>query len=136
MIYRSDRRRTDAALVRGAFGRVARGRWRRLPVSPRGRRFGARVVTGAVDPVVTSVSPVTLATHRRRCGSVQSTRPTVDHVGTGIVFVVLVAIWAAYFLQYWSRRREHLATARSVEAFSIAMGWMRSTFMSVVSPGP
>lgn len=48
-------------------------------------------------------------------------RPTVDLVGTGIVFVVLVAIWAAYFLQYWSRRREHLATARSVEAFSEAM---------------
>lgn len=42
-------------------------------------------------------------------------------MGTGIVFVVLVAIWAAYFLQYWSRRREHLATARSVEAFSEAM---------------
>lgn len=51
----------------------------------------------------------------RRC------RPTVDLVGTGIVFVVLVAIWAAYFLQYWGRRREHLATARSVEAFSEAM---------------
>ncbi|MDO5504122.1 MAG: hypothetical protein Q4G67_13205, partial [Actinomycetia bacterium] len=42
-------------------------------------------------------------------------------MGTGIVFVVLVAIWAAYFIQYWSRRREHLATARSVEAFSEAM---------------
>jgi hypothetical protein len=42
-------------------------------------------------------------------------------VGTGIVFVVLVAIWVAYFVQYWSRRREHLATARSVEAFSEAM---------------
>ena len=47
--------------------------------------------------------------------------PTVVVVGTGIVFVVLVAIWAAYFVQYWSRRREHLATARSVEAFSEAM---------------
>ena len=42
-------------------------------------------------------------------------------VGTGIVFVVLVAIWVAYFVQYWSRRREHLATARSVEAFAEAM---------------
>lgn len=47
--------------------------------------------------------------------------PTVDPVGTGIVFVVLVAIWVAYLIQYWSRRREHLATARSVEAFSEAM---------------
>ncbi|MDO5504449.1 MAG: hypothetical protein Q4G67_14880 [Actinomycetia bacterium] len=42
-------------------------------------------------------------------------------MGTGIVFIVLVAIWLAYFVQYWSRRREHLATARSVEAFSEAM---------------
>lgn len=47
--------------------------------------------------------------------------PTVVSVGTGIVFIVLVAIWLAYFVQYWSRRREHLATARSVEAFSEAM---------------
>ena len=42
-------------------------------------------------------------------------------VGTGIVFVALVAIWLAYFVQYWSRRREHLATARSVEDFAEAM---------------
>ncbi|MFN2320935.1 MAG: hypothetical protein ABR500_14815 [Dermatophilaceae bacterium] len=42
-------------------------------------------------------------------------------MGTGIVFVVLVAIWVAYFVQYWSRRREHLATARSVESFAEAM---------------
>lgn len=45
----------------------------------------------------------------------------MGRVGTGIVFVVLVAIWVAYFVQYWSRRREHLATARSVEAFAEAM---------------
>lgn len=45
----------------------------------------------------------------------------MEPVGTGIVFVVLVAIWVAYLVQYWSRRREHLATARSVEAFTEAM---------------
>ena len=33
----------------------------------------------------------------------------------------LIAIWAAYLLQHWVRRREHLATARSVDRFSEAM---------------
>lgn len=40
---------------------------------------------------------------------------------SSLIFVVLVAVWAAYFVQYWLRRREHLATARSVEQFSEAM---------------
>jgi cytoskeletal protein RodZ len=70
---------------------------------------------------VTSVSPVTSATHRRGCEEASASGPTVGPVGTGIVFVVLVAIWVAYFVQYWSRRREHLATARSVESFAEAM---------------
>lgn len=40
---------------------------------------------------------------------------------SSLVFLVLIAIWAAYLLQYWIRRREHLATARSVDRFSDAM---------------
>jgi hypothetical protein len=40
---------------------------------------------------------------------------------SSLIFVVLIAIWAAYFLQHWVRRREHLATARSVDRFSDAM---------------
>jgi hypothetical protein len=40
---------------------------------------------------------------------------------SGLVFLVLIAIWAAYLLQHWVRRREHLATARSVDRFSDAM---------------
>jgi len=40
---------------------------------------------------------------------------------SSLVFLVLVVIWAAYLLQHWVRRREHLAMARSVDRFSAAM---------------
>ncbi|MGL4176357.1 MAG: hypothetical protein ACRCSN_09790, partial [Dermatophilaceae bacterium] len=40
---------------------------------------------------------------------------------SSLVFLVLVGVWAVYFLQYWVRRRDHIATARSVEQFSAAM---------------
>ncbi len=40
---------------------------------------------------------------------------------SGLVFLVIIAIWATYLLQHWVRRREHLATARSVDRFSDAM---------------
>ena len=40
---------------------------------------------------------------------------------SGLIFLVVIAIWATYLLQHWVRRREHLATARSVDRFSDAM---------------
>ena len=40
---------------------------------------------------------------------------------SSLIFLVVIAIWAAYLLQHWLRRREHLATARSVDRFSEAM---------------
>ena len=40
---------------------------------------------------------------------------------SSLIFIVLLGVWAAYFVQYWIRRRDHLATARSVEQFSAAM---------------
>lgn len=40
---------------------------------------------------------------------------------SGLIFLVIIAIWAAYLLQHWVGRREHLATARSVDRFSEAM---------------
>jgi hypothetical protein len=40
---------------------------------------------------------------------------------SGLIFLVVIAIWAAYLLQHWVGRREHLATARSVDRFSEAM---------------
>jgi hypothetical protein len=40
---------------------------------------------------------------------------------SSLVFLVIIAIWAAFLLQHWVRRRQHLATARSVDRFSDAM---------------
>lgn len=40
---------------------------------------------------------------------------------SSLIFLVIIAIWAAYFIQYWVRRREHLATARAVDRFSESM---------------
>jgi hypothetical protein len=40
---------------------------------------------------------------------------------SSLIFLVIIAIWAAYLLQHWVRRHEHLATARSVDRFSTAM---------------
>lgn len=49
-------------------------------------------------------------------------RPTVGTVQpSSLIFLVIVAIWAAYLVQHWVRRREHVATARSVDRFSEAM---------------
>lgn len=50
------------------------------------------------------------------------TPPTVGFVQpSSLIFLVIVAIWVAYLIQHWVRRREHLATARSVDKFSEAM---------------
>jgi protein-S-isoprenylcysteine O-methyltransferase Ste14 len=40
---------------------------------------------------------------------------------SSLIFLVIVAIWVAYLIQHWVRRREQLATARSVDKFSEAM---------------
>lgn len=41
--------------------------------------------------------------------------------GTSLILAVIVAVWIVYLLQHWIRRRDHLATARSVDRFSEAM---------------
>ncbi|WP_109473367.1 hypothetical protein [Ornithinimicrobium cavernae] len=38
-----------------------------------------------------------------------------------LIFVVILAVWAAYLIQHWIRRRDHVATAKSVDRFSEAM---------------
>lgn len=38
-----------------------------------------------------------------------------------LIFVIILAVWAAYLIQHWIRRRDHVATARSVDRFSEAM---------------
>ena len=35
-----------------------------------------------------------------------------------LIFLVIIGVWAAYLGKYWLRRREHLATARSMDRFS------------------
>ncbi|WP_207555762.1 hypothetical protein [Intrasporangium flavum] len=40
---------------------------------------------------------------------------------SSLIFVVIVAIWAAYLVQHWMRRREDAAANRSVDGFSEAM---------------
>ena len=40
---------------------------------------------------------------------------------SSVIFLALIAVWAAYFLVYWVRRREHLATARTVDELSASM---------------
>ena len=40
---------------------------------------------------------------------------------SSLIFVVIIAIWAAYLLGHWVRRRDQLATARSIDRFSAAM---------------
>ncbi len=55
--------------------------------------------------------------------AVSSTRlVSVVHVQpSSLIFVAIVAIWAAYLLQHWIRRRDALVTARTVDQFSEAM---------------
>jgi len=56
------------------------------------------------------------------CEVVTEPRPTVGHVPvSSLIFVVIVAIWAAYLVQHWARRREDAAASRSVDGFSEAM---------------
>jgi hypothetical protein len=35
-----------------------------------------------------------------------------------LIFLVIIGVWAAYLGKYWLRRRDHLATARSMDRFS------------------
>ena len=56
------------------------------------------------------------------CRVVTEPRPTVGHVPvSSLIFVVIVAIWAAYLVQHWARRREDAAATRSVDGFTQAM---------------
>lgn len=40
---------------------------------------------------------------------------------SSLIFVAIIAIWAAYLLGHWVRRRDQLVTARSIDRFSEAM---------------
>ncbi|WP_427383833.1 hypothetical protein [Janibacter sp. G56] len=55
---------------------------------------------------------------------------------SSLVFVVVIAIWAAYLIQYWVKRRDHLATARSVDRFSAAMRVLDRRAVGATAPAP
>jgi hypothetical protein len=40
---------------------------------------------------------------------------------SSLIFLAIIAIWAAYLLGHWVRRRDQLATARSIDRFSESM---------------
>ena len=47
--------------------------------------------------------------------------PSVSVDPSSLIFVVIIGIWAVYLVQHWVRRREQLATSRSLDRFSDAM---------------
>jgi hypothetical protein len=42
-------------------------------------------------------------------------------VGSGIIYAVIIVMWAAYFIPRWLKRHEELSESRSVEKFDHAM---------------
>ena len=40
---------------------------------------------------------------------------------SSLIFVVIIGIWALYLVQHWVRRREQVATSRSIDRYSEAM---------------
>ena len=68
------------------------------------------------------LAAVARATHRRGSAVRRLIPLKLGRVQpSSLIFLVIIAIWAAYLLQHWIRRREHLVTARSIDRFSEAM---------------
>ncbi|MEI2778847.1 MAG: hypothetical protein V9G19_23350 [Tetrasphaera sp.] len=56
---------------------------------------------------------------------------------SSLIFLIVIAIWAAYLVQHWLRRREHLSTARTMDRFSQSMRILDRTKAGRASaPGP
>src|SRR4051794_28581114 len=55
------------------------------------------------------------------CWSASPRIPSGGVDPSSLIFVVIVGIWAVYLVQHWVRRREQLATSRSLDRFSDAM---------------
>ena len=48
-------------------------------------------------------------------------RLALRSVDSSVIFLVIIALWAAYLVPHWLRRREQLSASRSVDRFSAAM---------------
>lgn len=55
---------------------------------------------------------------------------------SSLIFVAVVVIWAAYLVVHVSRRREHLATARTVDRFSSQMRVLQRRAVRLDPPAP
>src|SRR4051794_10576860 len=101
---------------------TAAGSWTVGPAPARADAGPRRRCWGGRSAVVTPVTGDTSATHRYGYEIRVPPQPTVGFVQpSSLIFLVIVVIWVAYLIQHWVRRREHLATARSVDKFSEAM---------------
>ena len=73
---------------------------------------------------ITRVTPATQLIGRHTGhGPCPPVRPALAFlsVGSGLIYAVLIAMWAAYFIPRWLRRHEELSESRSVERFDRAM---------------
>lgn len=55
---------------------------------------------------------------------------------SSLIFVAVVVIWASYLVVHVTRRREHLATARSVDRFSAQMRVLQRRAVRLDPPAP
>lgn len=55
---------------------------------------------------------------------------------SSLIFVAVVAIWAVYLVVHVARRREHLATARTVDRFSTQMRVLQRRSVRLDPPSP
>ena len=56
---------------------------------------------------------------------------------SSLIFLAVIAIWGAFLVQYWVRRREDVATARSADRFSEAMHVLeRRPVLAAADPRP
>ena len=58
------------------------------------------------------------ATHRASAHTLDLPAPTVLHVGNGLIFAFVVALWAAYFVPLAVRRYDEASKSNSIEKFS------------------
>ena len=70
------------------------------------------------DPIRHTRHRSSQATHRASAHTLDLPAPTVLHVGNGLIFAFVVALWAAYFVPLAVRRYDEASKSNSIEKFS------------------
>ena len=70
------------------------------------------------DPIRHTRHRSSQATHRASAHTFGLQTPTVLHVGNGLIFAFVVALWAAYFVPLAVRRYDEASKSNSIEKFS------------------